>query len=640
MAEQNRDEIINDLAGQMASLEIKKWKDGFGTSEVIQSYVPRDGKAPDEDELWENIANGYGVWIRNNLGVSGWDDATAKQWAKANPEDLLKLYKTGRPAEVVKRKVEYNAFSPLFDPPKYLDEQGNEQTDPDWYNMGRDQIAEFAKGLGFNLDAIRDRKAFYSKLREHATEYEKSKAVADYAKEHPGEVLASSILTPTTYKLAMEQALTDRPISDKDKWLNELRLSSAIDGAALGAMLYGGVGGIRGAAPISAPLADGASNVEKVYNALRTPWGTNVAATTGAETLKQAAGSLAFDQDFSVNDVATALMSSMVVPASSIGIATKLGKKASEGNVRKFAREFAAGARGMKDPAEAEKDAIVSALLQARKNAGVKLGESSVESAAERGIAKQRENVQNMLMALGYGGQKFDPAADIGRQLDLQNLYRYENMSGVRPFSLSEMMKAGSEGDRLISDEQAVESLRRVLSDPRTFETSKPNSLTDVMVNLQQGQLAGNYGRISQNAIEMAEKGDAAGAMEYLKKNLPQFTEEQLAAEADKIHRAATEREKALASLFPKLNALYEGSYQPLATGSWQYRAGQQVGPLFASIEAATKAHPIDMISQKLNGEPVGTNYTDSYKRQSWYKKLPENKRKILEDILKRGGRP
>ena len=205
------------------------------------------------------------------------------------------------PAEVVKRKVEYNAFSPLFDPPKYIDEQGNEQTDPDWYNMGRDQIKEFAKGLGFDLDSKRDRSAFYSKLREHATDYEKSKAVADYTKENPGEVLASSILTPTAYKLAMEQALTDRPISDRDKWFNELRLASAVDGAALGAMLYGG---IRGPVPVSAPLSDGASSAEMAYRALRTPWGANVAATTGAEAARQTAGSLAFDQNFSVNDVA------------------------------------------------------------------------------------------------------------------------------------------------------------------------------------------------------------------------------------------------------------------------------------------------------------------------------------------------
>lgn len=637
MAEQNRDKIIDGLAGQMASLEIKKWKDGFGASEVIQSYIPRDGKAPDEDELWENIANGFGVWIRNNLGVSGWDDATAKRWSKAKPEELLKLYKTGRPAEVVNRKVEYNAFSPLFDPPKYIDGRGNEQTDPDWYSMGRDHIKEVAKELGFDLDSKRDRSAFYNKLREHATDYEKFKAVADYTKENPGEVLASSILTPTAYKLAMEQALTDRPISDKDKWLNELRLAGAVDGAALGAMLYGG---IRGPVSVSSPIADGASVAEKAYQALRTPWGANVATTTGAEVAKQTAGSLAFDQDFSGNDVATALMSSMIVPASGIGIATKLGKKASEGNVRKFSREFAAGARGIKDPAEAEKDAIVSALLQARKNAGVELGKSSTETAAERGIAKQREEVQNMLMALGFGGQKFDPAVDIGRQLDLQNFYRYKNMTGVHPFSLSEMMNAGAEGDRVISDEQAVDMLRRVLSDKRTFDISKPNSLADVMIMLQQGQTAGSYGRINLKAVEMVEKGDIEGAMGYLERNLPHFTEEQLAAEADKIHRAAVEREKALASMFPKLNALYEGSHQPLLTGSFPYRAGQQVGPFLASVEAATKAHPIDMTSQALNNEPVGTNYTDAYKRQSWYKKLPENKRKILEDILKKGGRP
>lgn len=633
----DRDDVIDYAAGNMAGwLITNKYDKGVTALDIFRDAGIAD-KGMTRSKLYENLKNKFGVWIRKNYNVNDWNNQTAFAIRDIDPEKLIPLYFDNRPAETVKKRVEFNSFLPLFEPGKFVDEQGNEQTDPNWYEMGKDQIGQFAERLGYNLNTMKDRKAFYSKLREHATDYEKSKAVADYTEENPGKVLLSSILTPTAYKLAMEQALTDRPISDRDKWFNELRLASAVDGAALGAMLYGG---IRGPVPVSSPLADGASAAEKAYRALRTPWGANVVATTGAEAARQTAGSLAFDQNFSGNDVATALMSSMIVPASGIGIATKLGKKASEGNVRKFSREFAAGARGIKDPAEAEKDAIVSALLQARKNAGVELGGSSVESAAERGIAKQRENVQNMLMALGYGGQKFDPAADIGRQLDLQNLYRYENMPGVRPFSLSEMMKAGGEGDRLISDEQAVESLRRVLSDKNTFNLSKPNSLIDVMINLQQGRLAGSYGRISQNAIEMAEKGDAAGAWDYMKRNLPQFTEEQLAAEADKIHRAAVEREKALASMFPKLNALYEGSYQPLLTGSPAYRAGQQVGPFVASVEAATKAHPIDMASQALNDEPVGTNYTDAYKRQSWYKKLPENKRKILEDILKKGGRP
>lgn len=569
MAQQNRDEILDAVAGLMASHEQRRFEQGMGSG-IIGEFAPEK----DNVRLWENLRNKFGNWLRKSYRVSDWDDATAAALKKADAGKLRELYVKKHPANEVKREVEYSAFKNLFEPKTFIDEQGNEKTDPDWTSMDRDQIEQAAKELGYNIRTKADRDSFYGKLMDYATVYGKSKAVSDYLDEHPGRALASAILSPTSYKEQMRQALTDAPMSEKSVYG-----LSALDGIVNAGMLAGGAALPYRSALVSTALLEGARQ----------------------------GGSAASGNGFEIAPIVGAAVSQATIPAGVMGLSNMFGRKATDQSVRSKFRDFMAGVRGgTADAMENEKNLVIGELLRARKEARATPASSSesdiisgmtngqvanlgIIRPAVSGEKSRLEAMRRKLRALGYTTRE-----DADDWLT--------NFGAVQPprnsYTLKQMMGEPEQGIHGITDEAATKDLVAALHDKDTF-TLMPTSTEDVIYP---------------------------------------FLSPELQAAARESEKRAVEKEASWNSYFPTHYAFHRGDYVPLDKSSKAYLAGKQLGPALGAGEAATGVSIPQLVQYMTTLDATEIkNKKNKYTETDWYKELGKTRRGrgLLEQLQK-----
>ena len=595
MATLNRLETLRKVAGKLAEEELANHKN----SELISKHFPKykESSHISEDKLWSLVRNDYLDWLKQTYGGDdSWDEATEKGFESIDLNKLRELRVSNRPARSVKQQIEFNAFLPLFEPTTYVNENGEEMTDPDWYGRDRDQMEQFAKTLGYNIRNQKERSSFYDKVREHATEYEKAKAVSDFQKENSGSVLANAILTPTAYKEQMKQALTDEPYDER-----KVNALAALDGAVLGAMLEGGV---------------------------RLPYLGGVGATAGAESVRQAASGIT-GNGVDIPAVINATVAQATVPQFFKGLG-RFGGQSTDQGTKGVVKEFMAGVRGQtEDALQKEKDSIVNALLRARneaknrpaRNAQAPGTNRTFGELADKGVVSPNVSgedariaaVTDKLRSLKFGDDTEGP------------LHMILNTPGGMKYTVGQMLDQPELGRSPITSDEAVDALRQALNNGATFTVYRPTQSNSAMNNDILWSFVKN---------ELTKDGPATRtATASLPSDLMQYSEQN----ADKM--AAN-----FARDFPTHWQFHTRNYTPLNTSSKAYQAGAQLGPVFGSIEAGSGVS-IQQIIQSLydflSGEQstgISEQKKKTYTKQDWYKELNKTRqgKVLLEQLEKR----
>lgn len=598
----DRDDVIDYAAGKMAGwLITNKYDKGVTALDIFRDAGIAD-KGMTRSKLYENLKNKFGVWIRKNYNVNDWNNQTAFSIRDIDPEKMIPLYFDNRPAETVKKQVEYNSFLPLFEPGKFTDEQGNEQTDPNWYEMGNDQINQFASRLGYNLNTMKDRKAFYDKVREYGTSYEKAKAVSDYTKEHPFQVMFNAVGAPTAYKEQMKQALTDAPYDE-----GKVYGLSAMD-----ALLNGGM------------IASGAYM----------PYWPAVGATALAEILRQG-GSYASGNGFDASAPINAAVTQATIPATVMGLTSLATRKATDKTMREASKNFRAGVMGEIDPLELEKNRIVEDLLRVRqeaRNTPVKpQAYSGVFDASSSGQNERLNALTNRLKALRFG-DKVRPSAD-----EVTESFVLNRPNELHRVTLGQMIgKPENPALHNLTDEQAKNALLNALENPETYQVFRPvEGFKLYSQDVRSGQ-AIIPNAPSETMEELLQHAKRQGIINrLLEKSNFDYT-----SVYNKIESGADELENALSSYFPKHLARSQGNYTPIDESSKMYKLGSKLGPVLGGTEAASGISLQQLISSLMPGEKlsgVTKQREDAYTNLDWYRNLAKTRqgKALLEQLKK-----
>lgn len=592
----DRDDVIDYAAGKMAGwLITNKYDKGVTALDIFRDAGIAD-KGMTRSKLYENLKNKFGVWIRKNYNVNDWNNQTAFAVRDIDPEKMIPLYFDNRPAETVKKQVEFNSFLPLFEPGKFTDEQGNEQTDPNWYEMGNDQISQFASRLGYNLNTMKDRKAFYDKVREYGTSYEKAKAVSDYTKEHPLQVMFNAVGAPTAYKEQMKQALTDAPYDE-----GKVYGLSAMD-----ALLNGGM------------IASGAY----------APYWPAVGLTALAETLRQG-GSYASGNGFDASAPINAAITQATIPATVMGLTSLATRKATDQTMREASKNFRAGVMGAEDALKLEKNKIVEDLLrvrnEVRKRPSGTLADEGVINPGLSGENERFDELKRKLTALRFGDEILPPKGEFNNAFVL-NLPNKRHM-----VTIGQMLEQPEKGFYPITDEMAKNALLEALNNKSVQTVYRP--LQSQFVN--QGQsVVGNGPRV----VKTPEQEELARAInDLLVKNEFDVPPGDL---IQTIESNADNLESSFANSFPTHSKYFKGEYTPIDEGSKMYKFGSKLGPVLGGTEAASGISLQQLISALMPGEKlsgVTKQKEDAYTNLDWYRNLAKTRqgKALLEQLKK-----
>ena len=595
----NRDEVLDDAAGQMALWELKnKYDRGVNTDILKDAGVDRSGLS--RAQVFANLKNKFGVWLRNNYKVNDWGNQQAYAVRGMKPEKLRELYVNGFPADDVKKQIEFNSFLPLFEPGKFEDEQGNEQTSPNWYEMNRDQLTQFAGQLGYDLNTMKDRKAFYDKVREYGTSYEKAKAVSDYTKEHPFQVMFNAVGAPTAYKEQMKQALTDAPYDE-----GKVDRLSAMD-----ALLNGGM------------IASGAY----------LPYWPAVGATALAEILRQG-GSYASGNGFDASAPINATVTQATIPATVMGLTSLATRKSVDQMARGASKDFRAGVMGVEDPLKLEKNRIVNDLLRVRQESANKPASSQaymgVFDAASSGQNARYNDLKKRLIALRFG-DKVRPNTN-----EVTESFVLNQPNELHEFTLGQMLGKPEHGMSRITDSQAENALLAALENGDTYKVYRPltgfrmyrQDVRDGTFNAPTGPLD-NWEQHIQQAKRQGIVDRLAG------------TNHDYEGAYNTIESNADNLENALSSYFPKHLERSQGNYTPIDEGSKMYKFGSKLGPVLGGTEAASGISLQQLISALMPGEKlsgVTKQKEDAYTNLDWYRNLAKTRqgKALLEQLKK-----
>lgn len=592
----DRDDVIDYAAGKMAGwLITNKYDKGVTALDIFRDAGIAD-KGMTRSKLYENLKNKFGVWVRKNYKVDDWNNQTAFAIRDIDPEKMIPLYFDNRPAETVKKQVEFNSFLPLFEPGKYTDEQGNEQTDPNWYGMGKDQIGQFAERLGYNLNTMKDRKAFYDKVREYGTSYEKAKAVSDYTKEHPLQVMFNAVGAPTAYKEQMKQALTDAPYDE-----GKVYGLSAMD-----ALLNGGM------------IASGAYM----------PYWPAVGATALAETLRQG-GSYASGNGFDASAPINAAITQATIPATVMGLTSLATRKATDQTMREASKNFRAGVMNAEDALKLEKNKIVEDLLRVRNEVRNRpSGTLADEGVINPGLSGENERFNELkrkLTALRFGDEILPPKREFNNAFVL-NLPNKRHM-----VTIGQMLEQPEKGFYPITDEMAKNALLEALSNKSAQTVYRP--LQSQFFN--QGQNVVGRGPRVQKTPEQVELARAIrdllvrGEFDVPPGDLLQTIE----SNADNL-------ESSFANSFPIHSKYFKGDYTPIDESSKMYKFGSKLGPMLGGTEAASGISLQQLISSLMPGEKlsgVTKQKENAYTNLDWYRNLAKTRqgKALLEQLKK-----
>lgn len=593
----DRAETLYNNAERFANYYYDLAKDGrVAAMTPYEKDLLKQGRGP----FIDYYANAMKLNLEKDYAEGDWDDEKAERLNKMKPEDGVSyVLFGGQSPEQKNYREEFSKFKEIIE-------------DGKWYQMSPKEISVWAKGKGYDWSSDKDRNRFWDNLKKFDVDYNRAKLVSD--EMHSPMGIYSMFAAPTLAAESVRQSLTGDFDDDKAnaaKW-TDIAASSLLGGAAkLRAPL---------AAATTAGGIEAARQGANMYFGNETNWGAPLGAGLAAGT----------------------------VPSLARYVGGTLSQGSSTG-ARPFARGFSRGLRGADDPIVAERNALKQTLINARKQSSnaqaAATGEpvGAISGVSDLENARAWDNAATKLEALGfdrrYIQQQLDKDVSVAEKefnLAKQRLDQVIDSRGV--LSPADHSAAVEAQGRLVDAAQerfnkAVEARSAFDMNSSTIATPKAGQVyVEDVIGPNPDYVQGGPVKVSLNPEY---------SVEYVLKNsydkparFPSMSATQFGGRA-----AYDENARGLGMLreaFPEKYSkeLGEGSGKKL------YNLGLTLGNVAsdvgAPVETAYRLTPSD-IGLMLKGDS-GTfdQKIENFKQSEWYKKLPEQKKNIIEEAFKK----
>lgn len=592
---ESREEVLSRNAFRFA----KSYYDNFASKGVSMAPAERQAFEKGEDAYidWAAGAMYAKMAADPDYSSDNWDDAKAERLDKYKDVDgALYAFHGDKSPEQDNYEKRWEKFKPLV-------ENGA------WYSKGVKELDEYMVRLGYDPKNSTSKNQFFSELSRYDQDYNRAKNVDEFANSGWGKYAA--VMSPTAYKEAMEQALTDKPYSASDVWT-----AHGID--QVRAALTGGAMGLQGVVrpAIGMGLADAFSQYAD-------------AAALG-------------HRDFSPEETLSAASAgATIVPG--FRFATKWLSRAKSPTAQGIGREMYRGARNYqeRDAVAEEANALKEQLLRTRKEQGSITG--MVPGTPEYDAAVERlTDMEDKLRLLGFNGRNFSDAG-FNKYMDEMSANSFNNAAPGRFISIDQML---GRGPSPVSDASASRALEGAINDKFAFNVNRP-TLEEAAVRLAGRNLGYTNEEMDAYSVGKMLRGESGietfapgkGMEDVVEREAQKLIENGDAANyLDQILRGATERRAALKGTFPAASAKFAGETKKQGKTGWS-RTGAYAANTLGLLSGAKGIDLVNTIrgaGSASSGNSVFQDKIDAFKKTEWYRNLPEEKKNVVEAAFKK----
>lgn len=592
---ESREEVLSRNAFRFA----KSYYDNFASKGVSMAPAERQAFEKGEDAYidWAAGAMYAKMAADPDYSADNWDDAKAERLDKyKDVEGALYAFHGDKSPEQDNYEKRWEKFKPLV-------ENGA------WYSKGVKELDEDMVRLGYDPKSNTSKNQFFAELSRYDQDYNRAKNVDEFANSGWGKYAA--VMSPTAYKEAMEQALTDKPYSASDVWT-----AHGID--QVRAALTGGAMGLQGVVrpAIGMGLADAFSQYAD-------------AAALG-------------HRDFSPEETLSAASAgATIVPG--FRFATKWLSRAKSPTAQGIGREMYRGARNYqeRDAVAEEANALKEQLLRTRKEQGSMTG--MIPGTPEYDAAAERlTDMEDKLRLLGFNGRNFSEAG-FNKYMDEMSANSFNNAAPGRFISIDQMLGRGSSP---VSDVSASRALEGAINDKFAFNVNRP-TLEEAAVRLAGRNLGYTSEEMDAYSIGKMIRGESGietfapgkGMESAVEREAQKLIENGEAANyLDQVLRGATERRAALKGTFPAASAKFAGETKKQGKTGWS-RTGAYAANTLGLLSGAKGIDLVNTVRGAGNassGNSVFQDKIDAFKKTEWYRNLPEEKKNVVEAAFKK----
>lgn len=595
----DRKETLYSNAERFAKYYYDQAKDG-----KVTPLLPfeRELLQQGEGAFMDYFTNAFKMNLEKDYGEDDWDDAKAERLNKTDPyEGVGYMLYGGASPEQKDYQAKFSKFKEIIE-------------DGKWYNMSPKELSTWAsdpKHGGYDMSSDKDRKRFWDDLQRFDIDYNRAKNV--YDDTHSFRGIVGMFATPTLYNESVRQSLT----GDFD----DSRANAAAGTDLVAGTLLGG------------------------STLIKTPW-LAASMAGGVEAGRQGVN-MAFGNEPNWGAPVGAGLAAGTVPSIARVVGGTLSRGGSTG-ARPFSRGFSRGLRGADDPLVAERNALKKTLIDAREQSAnaqaAATGEpvGSISGISELENARAWDNAATKLEALGfdrrYIQQQLDKEVSVAEKELNTAKQRLDQVIDSRGVLSPEDHSAAVEAQGRLAD-AAQERFNKAVEARSAFDMNKSTIATPKAEPMYVEDVIGPNPDYAQGGpVKVSLNPEYS--VEYVLKNsydkparFPSMSATQFGGKA-----AYDENARGLGLLreaFPEKYSKELGE----GAGKKLYNLGRVLGntgkSVLAPYETITRTTPSEFGLIPKGGEGFDQKL-EEFKQSDWYKKLPEQKKNIIEEAFKK----
>lgn len=599
----DRNETLYSNAERFAKYYYDQAKDG-----KVTPLLPfeRELLQQGEGAFMDYFTNAFKINLEKDYGEDDWDDAKAERLNKTDPyEGVGYVLYGGASPEQKDYQAKFSKFKEIIE-------------DGKWYNMSPKELSTWAsdpKHGGYDMSSDKDRKRFWDDLQRFDIDYNRAKNVYDDTHSFSG--ITGMFATPTLYNEAVRQSLT----GDFD--------GSRVNAAA-GTDLVAGT--LLGASTIA-----------------KTPW--IAAGMAGGIEAGRQGMNMAFGNESNWGAPAGAGAAAAATPAIARYLGTQLISKGRDVGARPMSRGFLRGLRGADDPVQVERNALKESLIKAREQSSKAQAATSDEPVgglagiAELEDANTWENAAKQLEALGYTRRYVESDLERGVETASKKLANAEqSIEQVADSKLPRATKDALFDFHGKNADDALEQLNAAVKAQDAFENSRSTIEANAEVPgtvYVEDVIGTNPDRVFPGPVHVSINPEYS--VESVLKNsydkkavFPTMSSG--GVPGNSAYRDNELGLKLLQNTFPEKYSMERG----LGTNAKKYNLGLLLGhagkDVFAPWETITRMTPSEFGLIPKGSEGFDQKL-ENFKQSEWYKKLPEQKKNIIEEAFKKAAK-
>lgn len=599
----DRNETLYSNAERFAKYYYDQAKDG-----KVTPLLPfeRELLQQGEGAFMDYFTNAFKMNLEKEYGEDDWDDAKAERLNKTDPyEGVGYVLYGGASPEQKDYQAKFSKFKEIIE-------------DGKWYNMSPKELSTWAsdpKHGGYDMSSDKDRKRFWDDLQRFDIDYNRAKLVSDEAHSFGGVVGMLSM--PTLYNESVRQSLT----GDFD----DSRAMKAAGTDLVAGTLLGG-----------STLA-------------KTPW--IAAGMAGGIEAGRQGMNMAFGNESNWGAPAGAGAAAAATPAIARYLGTQLISKGRDVGARPMSRGFLRGLRGADDPVRVERNALKESLIKAREQSSKAQAATSDEPVgglagiAELEDANTWENAAKQLEALGYTRRYVESDLERGVETASKKLANAEqSIEQVADSKLPRATKDALFDFHGKNADDALEQLNAAVKAQDAFENSRSTIEANAEVPgtvYVEDVIGTNPDRVFPGPVHVSINPEYS--VESVLKNsydkkavFPTMSSG--GVPGNSAYRDNELGLKLLQNTFPEKYSMERG----LGTNAKKYNLGLLLGhagkDVFAPWETITRMTPSEFGLIPKGSEGFDQKL-ENFKQSEWYKKLPEQKKNIIEEAFKKAAK-